>query len=42
MDYASQGQRATRIHQTALNQRGTFIDCHLGIAHRLPPKAKES
>ncbi|MFO1147434.1 MAG: NapC/NirT family cytochrome c [Alsobacter sp.] len=42
MDYASQEPRASKIHQTALTQGKTCIDCHQGIAHKLPPKARES
>lgn len=42
MDYAAQEPRASNIHQTALTQGKTCIDCHQGIAHKLPPRAKES
>ena len=40
MDFASQENRAATIHQAAF-KRGdtTCIDCHKGIAHRLPPGA---
>jgi cytochrome c-type protein NapC len=37
MDFTRQGQRAAKAHSTALDQRTkTCIDCHKGIAHRLP------
>ncbi|MFM2060023.1 MAG: hypothetical protein RLY71_4408 [Pseudomonadota bacterium] len=36
MDYAEQNQRSARTHQTAFNDGKTCIDCHKGIAHRLP------
>lgn len=42
MDYSRQEPRASRIHQEALTQGKTCIDCHQGIAHSLPPKAKET
>jgi cytochrome c-type protein NapC len=35
-DYDEQGRRSSRMHQTGLNQGKTCIDCHKGIAHRLP------
>ncbi len=37
MDYAEQNRRAAALHQIALNQGQTCIDCHKGIAHTLPP-----
>jgi cytochrome c-type protein NapC len=37
MDLTRQGKRAADAHSTALEQRTkTCIDCHKGIAHRLP------
>lgn len=36
MDYFEQNKRAAAAHQTAFNQGQTCIDCHKGIAHRLP------
>jgi len=42
MDYSAQEPRASRLHETALNQGKTCIDCHQGVAHRLPPKASEA
>ena len=35
-DYAEQGRRSSRMHQTGLNEGKTCIDCHKGIAHQLP------
>jgi len=35
-DYAEQGRRSSRMHQTGLNEGNTCIDCHKGIAHQLP------
>ena len=36
MDYAEQNTRSSRTHQQAFNDGKTCIDCHKGIAHRLP------
>jgi cytochrome c-type protein NapC len=36
-DYAEQGSRAARMHQAGFGQGLTCIDCHKGIAHKLPP-----
>jgi cytochrome c-type protein NapC len=37
MDWTRQGQRAVYVHSTALaGDKYTCIDCHKGIAHRLP------
>lgn len=41
MDYAQQEPRASNTHQRALTSGQTCIDCHRGIAHRLPPNATE-
>lgn len=35
-DYAEQNRRSAKMHQTGLNEGQTCIDCHKGIAHRLP------
>jgi len=35
-DYAEQGRRSAKMHQTGLNEGKTCIDCHKGIAHTLP------
>jgi cytochrome c-type protein NapC len=37
MDYAEQGRRASARHQKGFDEGKTCIDCHKGIAHRLPP-----
>lgn len=36
MDFTQQENRAAENHQVALDQGKTCIDCHQGIAHRLP------
>ncbi len=36
MDYAEQKQRASATHQAAFEAGKTCIDCHKGIAHKLP------
>ena len=36
-DYAKQSRRSAAMHQEGLNAGQTCIDCHKGIAHRLPP-----
>ena len=36
MDYAEQNKRSSATHQQAFNEGKTCIDCHKGIAHRLP------
>ncbi|MBT4836434.1 MAG: butanol dehydrogenase [Methylococcales bacterium] len=36
MDYTKQGQRAIKPHQRGLDGGKTCIDCHKGIAHKLP------
>lgn len=35
-DYGVQGRRSANMHQTGLNEGKTCIDCHKGIAHKLP------
>ena len=37
MDFSVQGNRASRLHQKGFEEKKTCIDCHKGIAHRLPP-----
>ena len=40
MDFTRQGKRAEEAHSTSLaNGKKTCIDCHKGIAHRLPDMA---
>jgi len=36
MDYAEQNKRSSTTHQQAFNEGKTCIDCHKGIAHKLP------
>ena len=36
MDFTKQESRAAKQHQAAIDQGKTCIDCHQGIAHRLP------
>lgn len=36
MDYAEQNKRSATMHQQAFNEGKTCIDCHKGIAHKLP------
>ena len=42
MDLSVQEPRSSKMHETALNAGKTCIDCHQGIAHKLPPRAAES
>jgi cytochrome c-type protein NapC len=35
-DYGAQGRRSSSMHQTGLAEGKTCIDCHKGIAHKLP------
>jgi cytochrome c-type protein NapC len=39
MDYSAQEPRSSKIHPTAFTAGKTCIDCHQGIAHRLPANA---
>jgi cytochrome c-type protein NapC len=41
MDYTYQEPRAARRHQEGFNAGETCIDCHKGVAHRLPKGALE-
>ncbi len=36
MDYSEQGRRSARIHEKGFSEGKTCIDCHKGVAHRLP------
>ena len=42
MEYSVQEPRASKLHQTAFAQGKTCVDCHQGVAHKLPPKAQEA
>ncbi|CAL8979777.1 Denitrification system component NirT [Rhodoplanes serenus] len=42
MDWSVQEKRSAEKHQEAVRNAGTCIDCHRGIAHRLPPGAQEA
>ncbi|MCV6547206.1 MAG: NapC/NirT family cytochrome c [Cohaesibacter sp.] len=42
MDLSAQENRASDLHQKALQSGGTCIDCHKGIAHKLPSGADEA
>ncbi len=42
MDLSVQEPRSSKMHETALNAGKTCIDCHQGIAHKLPPRAPEA
>ena len=41
MDFALQETRAGSEHQRAIDEGMTCIDCHQGIAHKLPPNYLE-
>ncbi|MBK5957314.1 Denitrification system component NirT [Rhodoplanes elegans] len=42
MDWSVQEKRSAENHQQAVKNANTCIDCHRGIAHRLPPGAQEA
>jgi len=42
MDLSVQEKRSAEKHQDAVKKGSTCIDCHKGIAHRLPPGAEEA
>ncbi len=42
MDFSLQEPRSSKTHQDALKRGDTCIDCHKGIAHRLPAGADEA
>ena len=42
MDLSAQEKSSAAKHQDATKTGGTCIDCHKGIAHRLPPGAQEA
>jgi cytochrome c-type protein NapC len=37
MDFSVQAARGARLHEQGFDEGKTCIDCHKGIAHRLPP-----
>jgi cytochrome c-type protein NapC len=37
MDFSKQAERPKRKHDEAMSNGQTCIDCHKGVAHRLPP-----
>ena len=39
MDFSEQGRRSSRIHEEGADAGKTCIDCHKGIAHKLPNMA---
>jgi cytochrome c-type protein NapC len=41
MDFGVQGRRAVNMHSKGLEEGKTCIDCHKGIAHRLPDMRDE-
>ena len=41
MEYSAQEPRASSLHQKALTEGKTCIDCHKGIAHQLPKEYEE-
>ena len=41
MDYSAQGRRAVARHSVGFDKGATCIDCHKGIAHRLPAMYEE-
>ena len=42
MDFSTQEPRASKTHADAFKGGQTCIDCHRGIAHKLPPNANEA
>ena len=42
MDLTMQENRSSKLHQEAIKQNATCIDCHRGIAHQLPAGAEEA
>ncbi|QLP96782.1 MAG: NapC/NirT family cytochrome c [Rhodoblastus sp.] len=42
MEFTLQEPRAAKLHQEALNAGKTCIDCHQGVAHRLPAHAPDA
>jgi cytochrome c-type protein NapC len=42
MDFSAQEKRSAEKHQLSLKQGSTCIDCHHGIAHRLPPGSEDA
>jgi Nitrate/TMAO reductases, membrane-bound tetraheme cytochrome c subunit len=41
MDFMSQEPRSAQIHADGIEKGQTCIDCHKGIAHKLPPNAEQ-
>lgn len=41
MDFSAQEKRPAQMHQFSLEEGKTCIDCHRGIAHKLPPNAEQ-
>lgn len=42
MDYSLQEKRSADKHQAAITAGQTCIDCHKGVAHKLPPGAQDA
>jgi hypothetical protein len=42
MKFEDQDRFAARKHQAAMKSGETCIDCHKGVAHRLPEEAEEA
>lgn len=42
MDFTYQENRSAEAHQSAIDDNKTCIDCHQGVAHRLPEGAEEA
>ena len=40
-DLTVQSEKAQRYHAPALSNEKTCIDCHKGLAHKLPPGLRE-
>jgi len=41
MDFSKQADRPKRKHNEAMNSGQTCIDCHIGVAHVLPPGLRD-
>ena len=42
MDFSAQEKRSAEKHQLSLREGSTCIDCHHGIAHKLPPGSEDA
>lgn len=42
MDFAKQESRSSKRHEEGFEEGKTCIDCHRGIAHKLPPGAQQA